>query len=123
MCIRDRPVRWIVLDSTQAAPPVAPVRIEAEEQTLPADATPKLHAAPAMDIEVVDADIRSVLRLVSAVSGLNFVVPDHVQSTVTVHLKAVPWDLALAAILSAEGLKAVPFSEDVILIEPLSHTR
>jgi type IV pilus assembly protein PilQ len=72
---------------------------------------------------VVDADIRGVLRLVSKVSNLNFVVPDHVQSTVTASLEDVPWDMALAAILSAEGLMAVPYSDEIILIEPIPTTR
>jgi len=117
------PVRWMEPNPTYAAPPAAPVVIGTGPAAPPSAESDALYSAPTIHIDVVDADIRSVLRLVSSVSGLNFVVPDHVQSVVTVQLTDVPWDLAVAAILSAEGLRAVPFSEDVILIEPLIAAR
>jgi|GEM_PF-3798585 len=116
-------VRWFNPDTPTVAPPVVPMRIDLGEKAVPMDDPPQLHTAAPIHIDVVDADIRSVLRLVSHVAKLNFVVPDNVQSTVTVRLEDVPWDHALAAILSAEGLQAVPFSGDVVLIEPLSTKR
>ena len=109
-------VRWIDRPTAAAAPPAQPVQLALSAST--AD-TPQLHSTPPINIQVEDADIRSVLRLFSNTSGLNFVVPDTVQSTVTAHLADVPWDLALAAILSAEGLQAVPYSGDVVLIQPI----
>lgn len=117
------PVRWTDPHPTYAAPPATPFVLETVPSAPPPAEAEALYSAPTIHIDVVDADIRSVLRLVSSVSGLNFVVPDHIQSVVTVKLVDVPWDLAVAAILSAEGLQAVPFSDDVILIEPLIAAR
>lgn len=116
-------VQWFDPDEPSVAPTHRPLRIDLGGRTVPTNDPVELHQAPPIQIDVVDADIRSVLRLLSAASGLNFVVPDHVSATVTVQLTDVPWDLALAAILSAEGLQAVPFGDDVVLIEPLSGTR
>jgi len=117
----DEPVvRWVERPSTAAAPPAHPFQITLAPAR-PGPAEPiQLHAATPIDIEVEDADIRSVLRLFSTTSGLNFVVPDTVQSKVTAQLTNVPWDMALAAILSAEGLQGVPYASDVVLIQPLS---
>lgn len=116
-------VRWFNPDAPRVAPAAATLQLDPSGTVLPTVDPPQLHTAAAIHVDVVDADIRSVLRLVSHVSGLNFVVPDHVQSTVTAHLQDVPWDLALAAILSAEGLQAVAVSDDVVVIEPISATR
>lgn len=108
-------VRWIDRPAAAAAPPAQPFQVALSPSSTD---TSQLHTTPPINIQVEDADIRSVLRLFSNTSGLNFVVPDTVQSTVTAQLTDVPWDLALAAILSAEGLQAVPYSGDVVLIQP-----
>jgi len=116
----DEPViRWVDRPSAVAAPPVQPFQLALEQPAMKVDQAPQLHTAARIDIHVEDADIRSVLRLFSSTAKINFVVPDTVQSTVTAQLTDVPWDLALAAILSAEGLQAVSFSDDVVMIEPL----
>jgi type IV pilus assembly protein PilQ len=62
-----------------------------------------------LNLNLVNADIHNVFRLVSAVSGLNIVSSDDVEGQVTVQLREVPWDQALAAILQAKGLGAVQY--------------
>jgi type IV pilus assembly protein PilQ len=62
-----------------------------------------------LNLNLVNADIHNVFRLVSAVSGLNIVSSDDVEGEVTVQLAEVPWDQALAAILQAKGLGAVQY--------------
>ncbi|GEM_PF-4048294 len=62
-------------------------------------------AAP-ISLDLVDADIHQVLRLIAEVSGLNVVASDEVSGSVTVRLEDVPWDLALQAILTSKGLAA-----------------
>lgn len=62
-----------------------------------------------LNLNLVNADIHNVFRLVSAVSGLNIVSSDDVEGNVTVQLAEVPWDQALAAILQAKGLGAVQY--------------
>tara|TARA_B100000683_G_scaffold262453_1_gene289559 strand:+ start:1443 stop:3992 length:2550 start_codon:yes stop_codon:yes gene_type:complete len=55
-------------------------------------------------IDLLDADIRNVLRFLSDVSGKNIVVAEGVTGTVTLKLKNIPWDQALAVILRVKGL-------------------
>ncbi len=71
-----------------------------------------------IDIDVVNADIRGVLRLIAEVSDLNFVLDDAVKGTVTARMIDVPWNDALAAILVSEGLVAVPFGDNILLVQP-----
>ena len=55
-------------------------------------------------IDLLDAEIRNVLRFLSDVSGKNIVVAEGVSGSVTLKLKNVPWDQALAVILKVKGL-------------------
>jgi len=71
-----------------------------------------------INIDLVDADIHSVFRLISHVSRLNIVAGDDVSGTVTVRLEDVPWDQALAAILQAKGLGAQRFG-NIVRIAPI----
>lgn len=71
-----------------------------------------------INLDLVDADIHSVLRLISHVSNLNIVAGDDVEGKVTVRLIDVPWDQALAAILQAKGLGAQQFG-NIVRIAPI----
>jgi len=71
-----------------------------------------------INIDLVEADIHSVFRLISHVSRLNIVAGDDVAGAVTVRLENVPWDQALAAILQAKGLAAQRFG-NIIRVAPI----
>jgi type IV pilus assembly protein PilQ len=71
-----------------------------------------------INIDLVEADIHSVFRLISHVSRLNIVAGDDVAGSVTVRLENVPWDQALAAILQAKGLAAQRFG-NIIRVAPI----
>jgi type IV pilus assembly protein PilQ len=71
-----------------------------------------------INIDLVDADIHSVFRLISHVANLNIVAGDDVQGTVTVRLEDVPWDQALAAVLQSKGLGAQRFG-NIVRIAPI----
>lgn len=75
-----------------------------------------------VSVDLVDADIRSVLRLFAEVGGLNFVMTDEVKGTVTARLTDVHWEDALATILLAKGLAAttVPGGAPVLKISPFA---
>lgn len=70
----------------------------------PKRAAKRASAAKTITIDVVDADIRNVLRLFSDVGRLNFVIDDDVKGSVTVKLRNVQWDRALRVILKTKGL-------------------
>ncbi|MBN2362264.1 MAG: type IV pilus secretin PilQ [Deltaproteobacteria bacterium] len=55
-------------------------------------------------IDVKDADILNVLRLIAEVSGTNVIASDEVKGKVTIKLRNVPWDQALDVVLKVKGL-------------------
>jgi type IV pilus assembly protein PilQ len=57
-----------------------------------------------IDIDLRDADIHNVLRLLAEVGGVNIVTSDDVSGTVTIRMRNVPWDQALDVILAARSL-------------------
>ncbi len=71
----------------------------------------------AISLDLVDADLLSVLRLIAEVGGINLVVGDGVSGRVTVRLTDVPWDQALAVILQSQGLAAAA-AGSVVLVTP-----
>jgi len=60
-----------------------------------------------VDLDLRDADIHNVLRLLSDVGKVNIITSDAVTGTVTIRLRNVPWDQALETILQAKGLGMV----------------
>lgn len=57
-------------------------------------------------IDVVDASIRTVMRAISDVCGMNIILPENYSSSVTARLQNVGWRDALTAILNSQGLVA-----------------
>ncbi|HSN99522.1 MAG TPA: type IV pilus secretin PilQ [Candidatus Nanopelagicales bacterium] len=60
-----------------------------------------------IDLDLKDADIHNVLRLVSDVGRVNIVTADNVSGNVTIRMRNVPWDQALETVLQAKGLGMV----------------
>lgn len=75
-------------------------------------------APPRVSLDLVDADLRGVLRLLADVGHTSFVLDDAVQGKVTVQLHDVAWQDALDAVLLSQGLVAVPVGE-VRVVQPL----
>jgi type IV pilus secretin PilQ/predicted competence protein len=71
-----------------------------------------------INLDLVNADIHSVFRLISHVSKLNIVSGDDVGGQITVRLENVPWDQAFAAILQAKGLGSERFG-NIVRIAPI----
>ena len=75
----------------------------------------KYHGAP-LDLDVKDADIHDVYRLLADVGNINIVVADTVQGRVTLKLKRVAWDLAACTIASVHKLE-VTVHDNVVLVK------
>ncbi|MEZ4446596.1 MAG: type IV pilus secretin PilQ [Polyangiaceae bacterium] len=60
-----------------------------------------------IDVDLKDADIHNVLRILADAGRVNVVAADNVDGTVTIRLKNVPWDQALDTILQAKKLGMV----------------
>lgn len=71
-----------------------------------------------IDLDLKDADIHNVLRLIGDVSRRNMVVGDNVKGRVTIRLRNVPWDQALAVILQSKKLGMVE-QGNMIRVAPL----
>ena len=74
-----------------------------------------LPAAP-VTLDFQEADIRDVIRLLSAKSGINMVYGTDVTGPITVHLDQVPFDQAFQTILTLKGLVALNAGSNIIRI-------
>jgi type IV pilus assembly protein PilQ len=68
-----------------------------------------------IDLDVKDADIHDVFRLIADVAKVNLVVSDEVAAKVTVKLKRVPWQAAACAIAKLEHV-AISLHDNVLLV-------
>jgi type IV pilus assembly protein PilQ len=75
------------------------------ENFIEAKNTKRFHGK-AITIQVRDADLVDVFRLISDTSGFNIVVSDEVQGRITLSLTDVPWDQVLDVVLSSRQLGA-----------------
>ncbi len=75
-----------------------------------------------INLDLVNADIHNVFRLISHVSKLNIVSSDDVDGLVTVRMIEVPWDQALAALLQAKSLGAVQYG-NILRVAPITTIR
>src|SRR5688500_17477436 len=64
-----------------------------------------------------DLETRAVLQLIADFSGLNIVVSDTVQGSVTLRLQNVPWDQALDIVMTTKGLD-MRRNGNVIIVAP-----
>jgi type IV pilus assembly protein PilQ len=60
-----------------------------------------------IDLDLKNADIHNVLRLLAEVGNVNVITADDVGGSITIKMKSVPWDQALDIILGAKGLGMV----------------
>ena len=63
-----------------------------------------LAAGPRISLDFRDADLRDVLRVLSEVSGLDFVLQPGVAGRVSLRLSEIPWDQALELVLRSQRL-------------------
>jgi type IV pilus assembly protein PilQ len=65
-----------------------------------------LSAGRPVSLDLQDADVHGVLRLLAEVGGVDVAVGEEVKGKVTVRLSGVPWEQALGAVLRLHGLEA-----------------
>ena len=71
-----------------------------------------------IDLDLKDADIHNILRLLADVGRVNIVTADDVAGSVTIRMRNVPWDQALDVVLQAKSLGMVR-SGNLIRVAPL----
>jgi len=72
---------------------------------------------PRITVTYQDADIRDVIAAFAAFSGRTIVVGREVTGTVTAEIRDQPWDVALRAILLAQGLSAGEDATGIIAVD------
>ncbi|HET7459558.1 MAG TPA: AMIN domain-containing protein [Gemmatimonadaceae bacterium] len=72
---------------------------------------------PRITVTYQDADIRDVLAAFAAFSGRTIVVGRDVSGTVTAEIRDQPWDVALQALLQAQGLAASEDQYNIITVD------
>jgi type IV pilus assembly protein PilQ len=70
-----------------------------------------------LDLDVKDADVHDVMRLLADVGNINIVVADTVQAKVTLRLKRVAWDQVACTIASLYHLR-VTVKDNIVLVTP-----
>lgn len=108
------------------------INIEFAAQMAP-EASAKMLVAPAaeakkeyvgkrIDLDMVDANIADVLRLLAEVSNLNIIASDDVKGQISIRLKDVPWDQAFEIILKSKDLGSVR-EGNVVRVAPATKLR
>jgi type IV pilus assembly protein PilQ len=72
-----------------------------------------------IDIDLKDADIHNILRLLADTGHVNIVTADDVAGTITIRMRNVPWDQVLDVVLQAKGLGMVR-QGNLIRVAPLA---
>ena len=83
----------------------------------PAAMQQRQSSQPRITVTYQDADIRDVLAAFASFSGRTIVVGREVAGTVTAEIRDQPWDVALQAILQAQGLAASEDQYGIITVD------
>jgi type IV pilus assembly protein PilQ len=67
----------------------------------------KEYSGQKISVDLQDADVELVLRLIAEVSGHNLIIDDNVKGQISLKLQGVPWDQALDLVLLQKGLGVV----------------
>ena len=76
-----------------------------------------VYRGPALDLDVKDADVHDVYRLLSDVGRVNIVIADDVRAKVTLRLKRVAWQQVACTIAAVHRLQIL-VDGNVLLVRP-----
>ena len=106
-----------VAELPEAEAALEPSPAEADDEPAEPSSVP---GEQTISLDVQEADLHDVLRLIADVVGVNVIAGTDVQGSVTTRLENVPWNEALDAVLSINGM-GYERSGNVIRIAPLEH--
>jgi len=70
-----------------------------------------------IDLDVKDADVHDVMRLLADVADINIVVADSVRAKVTLRLKRVAWDQVACTVAGVHALR-ITVKDNIVLVTP-----
>ena len=107
----------VVTSSTRGL--ASKVETQVEETAAAASSLgPSGYTGRRMDVDLNNADVHNVLRLLAEVGQVNIVTADNVSGSVTIKMRNVPWDQALDVVLQSKGLGMVR-AGNIIRVAPL----
>lgn len=80
------------------------------------------HRGTVIDLDVKQADVQDVLRLLVDTAKLNLVVGDDIAGKVTLHLEHVAWDAAACTVAALHHLR-MTLDDGILLVTPLAGSR
>jgi type IV pilus assembly protein PilQ len=97
---------------------------KAEEKAAPPapEEGQRLYAGKRIDLDMTDANVTDVLRLLAEVSNLNIIASDDVKGVITLRLKNVPWDQAFDIILKTKELDKIQ-EGNIVRVAPVAKIR
>jgi type IV pilus assembly protein PilQ len=118
-----------VRDGSESEPTQAKTALDSEVSSQPSEAgafapnllgqTKRAFTGRRIDLDLKDADVHNVLRLLADVGQVNIVTADNVSGTITIRMRNVPWDQALDVVLQAKGLGVVQRA-NMLRVAPLA---
>lgn len=78
----------------------------------------KIYSGEKISLDLQDADLRSVLRMLSEIGNVNIVLGEEIEGKITLKLKDTPWDQVLDIIMARFGLGKAKIN-NIIYIAPL----
>ncbi len=106
---------WIAFTAPMAA--AVPNRVDLIQLPPPGSAVSGAYSGDTLNLNFQDIGLRAALQQIADVAGLNLVVGDDVQGSITLRLKGVPWDQALDLVLQTKGLDK-RIKSGVLLVAP-----
>jgi type IV pilus assembly protein PilQ len=94
-----------------------PAAVNAEERAAMTDLCPrgKIYRGTPLDLDVKDADLRDLFRLLADVGRVSIVLGSDVDGKATLRLRAVPWDQILCTVAAAHRLE-VEIDGNVVMV-------
>lgn len=96
--------------AAMAPPPIQPApppAVQVSTETTGSGRPKRLYYGQPISLDLKDADVHNVIRLLGDVSGINIVATDDVTGKITLRLNDVPWDQALDIVMQAQNLETV----------------
>jgi len=119
--VAERPAKVETTESRSATPKVSEPRREPTLGTSRFTSMQQRSQQPRITIAWENADIHDVLAAFAAFSGRTIIPAKEVSGNVTAEISNQPWDVAMRAILNANGFDAVEDQNGIIIVDTFVH--
>jgi type IV pilus assembly protein PilQ len=106
-----------------SAPVVTPAVAAATRESVPTARPPARRANPPVTLFFKDTPIHDVLATIAEHAGRSIVVGKGIDGKITADIRNQPWDVALEALLQANGLAAREMESGIIRVDKLENLR